>query len=441
MQPKTTDSASHGASHGEPDPRQKSVRVSISEAILGRLTAPTKGELRLYDDRVPGLMLRWRAGAASPRWYLLKRVRDRTVQSVLGELSTWPAVSVVKARALATKALADLASGISPSDTRRANRQAKADKAAQVLPLLDVWARHHAILVARNRCAEYIREFQLLAEQSAAAGVDDLRHPGIAARAEAWLMAQDLAQSTRRRRRGFFKDMGSTAKLWWKLSDNPFSALEMTKPVVASKELFTLPECVALVSDKGLEHRWGHLGALILYHGLRLLEGVWMHRDRIDPDVGVLYVSPPNAQEHALGYRVKGNKTREVPLQAEWLEIWKRMPAERDGFLFPPEFRTRSRRWHWDRFHGWCRSVGIEPGSKHPHTLRHQRATMGLASGEGELRLQLALGHAGQVMTAHYSQQAMRWRKALGHWRGHLLLRDPVEIAKLVPVADTVVAS
>jgi integrase len=315
---------------------------------------------------------------------------------------------------------------------RATTRKAKADKAAQVLPMSEVWKRHHAMLLERGRGAEHIREIQLLAGQSAEAGVDDLRHPGVAAKAEAWLMKQDLAPSTRRRRRGHFKDLGNTARRWWKLNENPFSALELTKPDVTDIELFTLPECCALVSDAGLRDLWGHLGALLLYHGLRLQEGVWMHDERVDADAGVLRVTPPTPAEWEMGYRVKRNKAREVPLQDEWLKLRGKLPKQKDGYLFPVEFRTLNRKTHWRRFREWCKSVGVEPGTRHPHTLRHQRATVGLASGEGDMRLQLSLGHAGQSMTVHYAKKAMRWKKALGHWHGVMRFRDPVEVAKIL---------
>ena len=434
MPPKTTNSVAHGVAHGQN-------HVSLSEAYIGKLAAPTSGELKIYDTKVAGLLLRWRAGGTSPRWYLQKRVRDRVVRSALGELSSWPAVSVVSARTMATHALANLATGVSPSDVRKKARQDKADKEAQVLPMLDVWKRHSAILTERGRTPGHIREIELLATQSAAAGVDDLRHPGVAAKAEDWLMKQDIAPATRRRRRGHFKDLGSTAKIWWKLSENPFAAIEMTKPIVADVELFTLDECFSLMSDDGLKHVWGPMGALLMYHGFRLLEGLWMHWDRIDPAVGVLRVSPPTSAERKLGYRVKGNKAREIPLQMECLRILENLPRHADGYVFPLEFRQWTRKWHWQRFKDWCRSVGIDPGERHPHTLRHQRATIGLASNEGELRLQLGLGHAGSIMTAHYAKKAMRWKKALGHWQGTMRFRDPVEVARLSVSANTRLAN
>jgi len=117
----------------------------------------------------------------------------------------------------------------------------------------------------------------------------------------------------------------------------------------------------------------------------------------------------------------------------------KGLPKHSDGYLFPLAFRSLHRKRHWHSFHAWVRSVGIDCGTRHPHTLRHQRATAGLASNEGELRLQLGLGHAGAEMTAHYSQKAMRWKKAIGHWRGIMQWRNPVEIAKLTePKAERV---
>jgi integrase len=107
------------------------------------------------------------------------------------------------------------------------------------------------------------------------------------------------------------------------------------------------------------------------------------------------------------------------------------LPKQEDGYLFPASFREVNRKTHWTNFRSWCKSVGIDPGTRHPHSLRHMRATVGLASNEGELRLQLSLGHAGAEMTKHYAQQAMRLKKALGHWGGVMRFRDPVEVARL----------
>ena len=407
--------------------------VNITEAMLRKLAAPSKGELRLHDKKVPGLMLRWRAGGTA-RWYLYKRVRDRMVQSALGELSSWPAISVETARESATRALADLGKGIAPSDTRKATRQEKADKAAQVVPLSEVWKLHKKDLLADKRCAEHIREMELLAINAEAAGINDLRHPSVATRAENWLSGLGLAPSTTRRRRGFFKSLGDTAQRWWKLQSNPFAALKLAKAgTLADIELFTMPECFALMSDEGMHHKWGALGAVLLYHGLRLQEGVWLHWDRIDTERELLRITPPTSAEWELGYRVKRNKSREVTLQEECLKIMEALPKQDDGYLFPAEFRTLNRKIHWRNFHAWCKSVGVDPGTKHPHTLRHQRATVGLASNEGEMRLQLSLGHAGAAMTVHYAQQANRLKKALGHWHGVMRFRDPAEISRLTP--------
>jgi hypothetical protein len=291
--------------------------INLTEAMLEKLTAPGKGkEIRLHDKKKPGLMLRWRDGGKK-RWYLFQRVGARMVQQPLGHLNSWPAIPVETAREMATQALAKLGDGISPADEREAARKEKADKAAQVVPLSEVWKLHEKKLNEKKRCAEHIREMALLVTSAAAAGIVDLRHPGIAAKAENWLDSLGLAPSTIRRRRGFFKSLGGTAKKHWpSLASNPFDAWEFTADTTPPIELFTLPECSALVSDKGIRHPWGPLGAVLLYHGLRLKEGVWLHWDRIDPEVGVLRVTPPTADERKLGHRVKRNKSREVPLRS-----------------------------------------------------------------------------------------------------------------------------
>ena len=58
---------------------------------------------------------------------------------------------------------------------------------------------------------------------------------------------------------------------------------------------------------------------------------------------------------------------------------------------------------------------------------------LAVAAGEDSLRLRLSMGHAGEVMAAHYGSAAMRFRGLLHAWDGVWRLRDPAEVAPPAP--------
>ncbi|MEO7161986.1 MAG: tyrosine-type recombinase/integrase, partial [Bdellovibrionia bacterium] len=252
---------------------------------------------------------------------------------------------------------------------------------------------------------------------------------------ESWIEGRKVSDSTKKRQTAYFKSLGDTAVKSWEhlLTKNPFANLEAEAPALVVPEVFTVAECRNLASDKALAHEWGLIGATLLYTGMRLMEAVHLHWDRIYLEDHQRYadVVPPTKAEHAEGARVKRGKHRTVPLPQELVEILARTPLEqRKGYLFPNEARLRSRKWHWAKFQGWCSAVAVAIEGRHPHSLRHTRACIGLAGGESDLTLRLALGHADNDMSAWYAQSAMRLKAELNHWKGEIRLRDPLHISR-----------
>jgi integrase len=405
--------------------------MAFTEALLRRLSAPAEGESRWYDTKQPGLLLRWRARAAHPRWYVFARVNGKQVQCPLGDISAWPMVSVEVAREAGKRAIARLVDGVSPADDRRTRKQERAQAEAMRIPVADVLDRHLAELTSKRRAACHRVEIARVIRAGIAAGITDFAHPDLVGKVESHVAGLGLAYSTARRYLGHFKDLAQTAADWRDLPASPLRKLKLPAQQAEAASLFSLPECFALCDDKALEHRWGIPGAILLYHGFRLGEMIWLHWDRIDIDAGIIRIAAPTDAERAQGYFVKRDKSREVPLQEECIPLLNRLPKHDDGYLFPEDFRTLHRASHLRMFHAWCKAAGVDSTNKSPHTLRHQRATTGLAANEGELRLRLAMGHAGDAMTLHYSQQAMRWKKTLGKWQGIMHWRDPEERARI----------
>lgn len=428
------DSASHSASHGALDSEKGPLRLALTEARLKLLEPPASGELRVYDTKQPGLLLRWRAGGKA-RWYISKRVRDRMVNSSLGELSSWPDVSVESARSAAVSALNDLGRGESPADTRKKVRAVRAAEAGKVLRTSDVLKRHLQSMADKARTVEHIADFTNVVGGAIAAGIVDLLDPKAAAKAADWLDGRDLSPATKKRNRGHLRALGRTATRWWPsmMTRNPFEPLEAGPPPLEEPPVFSPVECMKLVTDKALSHPWGHIGALLLYGGLRLSEGLWMHWERVDINGGFMSVTPPRPEERANGYKVKRNKPRTVPIHPELANVLRalRKAEPKAGYLFDEALRHKHRAEHRRYFHAWVKAQGFDYGERHPHSLRHSRAYLGLAAGENDLTLQLALGHSGAAMTSWYAQQAMRYKMKLKGWGGVLKLRDPAEVKRL----------
>lgn len=424
------ESASHRASHGGAVGLVGSSgnRVKLSEAYLKKRTAPTSGEVRIYDSETPGLLLRWRA-AGAPRWYLLRRVGTRTVQDRLGEINRWPDITVETARKLAVAARQDLASGITPSEKRKSAHDAKEKEKKRSVPIALAITTHLARLTTRGVGVEHHDDSKRTCEGfQKATGIDDLLDPQCAVQAEKWISGLKLSDSSKKRHRANLRSLGATALRWWPelMTRNPFAALEAGPVPLVVPEIFTVVECMLLVSERALAHQWGRCGAMLLYTGMRLQEGVHAHWSRIDlsENQRLIYVVPPTAAERAEGARVKRNRGRAVPIQPELGEILARTPeAERNGYLMPDTLRLRSRAEHRRQFLSWCKLAGVTVGDRHPHSLRHTRACMGLAAGENDLTLRLTLGHSNEAMSAWYAQSAMRMKAQVGHWNGKLILK------------------
>jgi hypothetical protein len=225
------------------------MRVSITEALLRRMTAPETGELRLIDTRVPGLLLRWRAGGVHPRWYIRVRLPGRQVQTPLGELSTWPLVPVEAARDAARKAIAKMVEGITPADDRSARRQARAKKDAERIPVVDVLDRHLADLTARRRAECHTVEIKRVVSAGIKAGITDFMHPDLVGKVERHVASLGLAYSTARRYLGHFKDLAQTATDWRDLPASPLRKLKLPEQRADAAVLFSLEDCFKLCDD------------------------------------------------------------------------------------------------------------------------------------------------------------------------------------------------
>ena len=405
-------------------------RISLTDARVKAIKTPATGRVTVYDTGVPELAVRVTA-TGSKAWYAVAWFKAQAKQKWIhlgsGNLP------VDQARKLCREQLVKLTDGIDPVAEAKEARKTESERHVM---LDDVLKRRTAQLVEKGRCDEYRRDIERTAEGfKKSSKINDLLDPQCANKAEEWVSGLTLSPSSKKRHRANLKSLGIAACRWWPdlMTRNPFAALDAGAVELVAPEIFTVAECKLLVTDKALAHAWGTIGAVLLYTGARLMEAVHLHWSRIDlsDHVRLIYVVPPTIAERAEGARVKRNRGRAIPIQPELLEILARTPeAERVGYLLPDALRLRSRAEHRRQFHKWCILAGVTVGDRHPHSLRHTRACLGLAAGENDLTLRLTLGHTNEAMSAWYAQSAMRMKAQVGHWNGKLTLRGNTDANK-----------
>lgn len=392
-------------------------------------------EVRLYDAKVPALLL-WRRPRGTNRWYVFLRAGGRMRRVPVGDVSTWPTVSVEEARKLAVQIVSDLAKGADPV-------KAKAEKRALArggrAPFSDALDRHLANLKKRGCSAPHIAELSRVVKAAIESGIKDLAAPNVATKAATFLDKLDVSDQTRHRYRVHLIAVGKSAVRWYPpevLPREPFMALSGEGAIMPPPPVFQPNECCSLVSDKALSliDDGGRLWAFLLYSGCRYKEAAFARWDRLNLDRATFGVIPPSAVEHAAGERVKRNKSRTVSLQSELIDLlrtWHPGEKKGDGFVFPEKWRTQNYRYTVEDFRRHLVSLEIKLDGRRIHALRHSHACLAIACGEDSLRLRLSMGHAGEEMAEHYASQAMRWRGQLAKWDGVFKLRDPKEVERI----------
>ncbi|MGO4675580.1 integrase arm-type DNA-binding domain-containing protein [Bosea sp. 2YAB26] len=126
------DVADAGAGH--PVKRREPLKQRLTEALLRSIASPEKGELLVWDEKMPGLALR--IGQKRRAWIYVYRPPGayteatdgtrRRVNPIKLPLGAWPALSVEKAREAAQVEAGKIAKGQDPAAARReSGRQEK----------------------------------------------------------------------------------------------------------------------------------------------------------------------------------------------------------------------------------------------------------------------------------------------------------------------------
>jgi integrase len=103
------------------------VQRAITDAYLRTLRPPPTGRLEIWDEKVPGLVLRVTA-SGTYSWSVRAHTQDgRNARPKLGE---YPAMGLAEARRLASDTKADIRRGSDPVSERRTQRKARAERSA-----------------------------------------------------------------------------------------------------------------------------------------------------------------------------------------------------------------------------------------------------------------------------------------------------------------------
>lgn len=421
---------------------------NLTEAIIRKaVEADVATEVRLYDAKVPGLIL-WRRPNGKARWYLFRRVSGKMKRMPVGDGSTTDSINLETARELGRTLIGRLAAGDDVTAERQAKRaKINDDRNGGKAPLVDALTIHLKTLADRGRDGGHVAELKRVVTAAIAAGAVDLANPQAVVKAQKWLASLDVSEPTRHRYRVHLCAVSKTALKNWPadiLPRDPFLALTGEGVTLPPPPVFDPVEAITLVSDAALALPGGRLWAFLLLTGCRFKEATWARWDRINLGRATFDVVPPDAAEYAAGSRVKRMKPRTVALPAELVALlttWNQEANPSAPFLFAAEWRTRPHVYNTFSFRNHLKTLQIHLNDRKIHSLRHTRQTIGIACGEDSLRLRLSMGHAGEDMGAHYGRLAMRWRGLLGDWNGELKLRDPAEVERIQGTSNPSIAA
>lgn len=274
---------------------------------------------------------------------------------------------------------------------------------------------------------------------SFAAAAPDLRSKDLPQRFDRWrrgLKAMEYSLSGRLRRREKFELAPRTinrhlghvqALIKYAVERNyiPRNPLGRVRGVPVddlSKPVFTIAELRAFVALEWFDDPAWMWAVIMAFTGMRSDEARHVRWQDVDHDAKLVHV------RMAAGAKVKRNKERAAPLQADLAALLARHPAKADlGHIIPAEFRGLDNVCRTTRLTRALKAAGIERGARTPHSFRHTYAALMVATREDVFSVCRALGHRDLEMTAHYSREVSAYRPNVERegWKpGELRLGD-----------------
>jgi integrase/recombinase XerC len=221
-------------------------------------------------------------------------------------------------------------------------------------------------------------------------------------RYSAWLGGRDYAPSTVARRLASLRSFFRYHRRQGNVTTDPAGGLRNPKQprrlprLLGVDDVIRLLDSVPTGTPPGVRDR--AMYETLYGGGLRVGELVGLNVDDLDPD------------QHLVRVRGKGRRERLCPigpLATAWIERWIGLRAPKrpaDPALFLNRFGTRlSARSVGRLLEDYLASLGLDPASASPHTLRHCFATHLLDRGADLRSVQELLGHRSLATTQVYT--------------------------------------
>jgi integrase len=372
------------------------MKQHLTDAIVKRLPAPTKGKLITIDDEVPGFGIRITANGA--RSYVLRYVvrgsgRERIF--TIGDATMWRTPA---ARAEAKRLRQDIDRGGDPLADIEAEREAPT-----VWELCDRFEAEHLPRKRERTADDYRRMLRLhvrphFGPHAKAADVTfadiDALHRKITKTGATYAANRCVA---------IVSKMFSLAVRWGMRETNPAKGIERNteygrRRYLSPDELVRLTAALAKHPDK----QAADIVRLLLLTGARRGEVLGMRWADVDLGEGV-WSKPPSS--------TKQKEHHQVPLSAPARQLLSEIREQQAGkrhvlptFVFPGTGATGHRvelKKDWAQL---CKAAGIS--GLRIHDLRHSYASQLVSGGASLPLIGALLGHANPSTTARYAHLA-----------------------------------
>lgn len=187
-----------------------------------------------------------------------------------------------------------------------------------------------------------------------------------------------------------------------RLADDPTRAIRAASEPDYLRAQFTVAELRTMA--QGIDQPYHLRFVVAFYCGLRSDEVAGLRWSQLDREGRVWCV---------IG---KGDKQRLAHVPDECLALLDLHPPAGD-YVCTERQRRQHDAQHRRDLHRFCRALGIDPGERSPHSLRHSHAGVMTATGVPSLLLAAHLGHASSQTTAAYTKLATRYLAAVTSWR------------------------
>jgi len=192
------------------------------------------------------------------------------------------------------------------------------------------------------------------------------------------------------------KALLNKAVQWGYISVSPFARMKCVKPVELPPKYFTREELHHLL---GLVEETWLRDAIIFAVSTGIRRGELVNLQWSDVDLSRRVIVIQNRQ----GFRVKGNKSRIVPLSSLACEVLSRLKKQSNcSLVFSQGGKQLWPNWVTELFRWYVKKAGLWEKGLHWHNLRSSFASWLVADGASIYAVSKLLGHSSVTLTQKY---------------------------------------